>query len=191
MMEAFQIPVTAVISIIVGCSALAFTYFDPAFHSGRTSLYHVGDHDVLHTTEAERLFNRLVSDEKLAYELLPFEMKRWYGDRAGEIMLQTVEQALVVNTANPEMFDRLQTLKGMAFSLMGSREQALTAYRAAVDFNPGNATARERLDIIQAELDSEAQALAAQQAAESGAVTEQAQGEGPLSALAAPVGSAG
>lgn len=145
-MESFNLPVSAIVSIVVCCSAIAVTFVNPSFNQEPTVVNSVS-RKAYYSTGAERLLVRFLNDERAGYERLLGEMKSLYGDRAGEELLKAVTDAIPLETDN-ELRGKLYAFKGMSLINSGLREEAIDSLKMALNLDPFNKTAAETLNTI-------------------------------------------
>jgi tetratricopeptide (TPR) repeat protein len=143
-MDIFQVPISAVITIVACCSAVAVTLWNPSFDTEPKISQSISQ-KAYYSTYAERLLNRHLKGEEFAYERLLQEAQAAYGERAGEELLKTVEKAIKSET-NHELRGKLFTLRGLLFMDAGSREKAVESLRTALNFDPYSKVAVDTLN---------------------------------------------
>jgi hypothetical protein len=143
-MDIFQVPISAVVAIVACCSAVAVTLWNPSFDTEPKISQSISQ-KAYYSTYAERLLNRHLKGDEFAYERLLREARAAYGERAGEELLKTVENA-IKNETNHEMRGKLFTLRGLLFIEAGSREKAVESLKTALNFDPYNKLAVDTLN---------------------------------------------
>lgn len=144
-MEFFQIPVSAVVTIIACCSAIAVTALNPSLDKDPMISQSISQ-KAYYSTHAERLLSRYLSGDELAYERLFHETQAAYGLNAGEELLKTVETSMKSETKH-ELRARLYTLRGLLLLEAGFKEKAAESLKTALNLNPLNKTAADALNI--------------------------------------------
>ena len=137
-------PISAVITIIACCSAVAVTLWNPPFDSEPKIIQSISQ-KAYYSTYAERLLSRHLRGDEFAYERLLREAQAAYGERAGEELLKTVETA-IKNETNHELRGKLFTLRGLLFMDAGSKERAVESLKTALNFDPYNKVAVDTLN---------------------------------------------
>jgi tetratricopeptide (TPR) repeat protein len=143
-MEILQIPISAVVTIVACCSAIAVTALNPSFNTDPMISQSISQ-KAYYSTHAERLLRRYLSGEELAYERLFHETQAAYGDKAGQELLKTIEASINSETDH-ELRGRLYTLRGILLMEVGSKEMAVESFQAALNLNPLNKTAADALN---------------------------------------------
>ncbi|MBF0293044.1 MAG: hypothetical protein HQK86_12905 [Nitrospinae bacterium] len=144
-MEFIQIPISAVVTIVACCSAIAVTALNPSLDTDPLISQSISQ-KAYYSTHAERLLLRYLSGEELAFERLFHETQAAYGQRAGEELLKTVETA-IKSENNHELKVRLYTLRGILLMQNGSKETAEESFKTALNLDPFNKTATDALNI--------------------------------------------
>ena len=143
-MDALQVPISAIVTIVACCSAIAVTLWNPSFDKEPTISQSISQ-KAYYSTHAERLLNRHLNGEELVYERLLQEMRAAYGEKAGEELLKTVEIAIKRET-NHELRGKLFTLRGLLLMGAGLNEKAADSLKIALNFDPYNKTAADALN---------------------------------------------
>lgn len=144
-MEFFQIPISAVVTVVACCSAIAVTALNPSLDKDPMISQSISQ-KAYYSTHMERLLSRYLSGEELAYERLFHETQAAYGPKAGEELLKTVESAIKGET-NQELRVRLYTLRGILLMEAGSKEMAEESLKTALNLDPLNKTASDALNL--------------------------------------------
>ena len=84
-METFHVPLTAVVTIFIGCAVLTVALGDLEFWE--KSVFLKADvKKPAYTTQSERLVNRYIQNEDYTFEELLDDMRLYFGDRAEEMI---------------------------------------------------------------------------------------------------------
>lgn len=145
-MEAFQVPISAVVTIAACCTAIAVTLINPSADQD-TAISQSISQKAYYSTHAERLLNRYLSGEEFVYDQLFHETQAAYGEKAGEELLKSVETAIKRETKH-ELRGRLYTLKGILLMQSGFKERAAESLKTALNLDPLNKTATDALNTI-------------------------------------------
>lgn len=142
-MDAFQVPVSALITICIGLTVLAVAVSDSEFWTGET--HPTSKYEQMYTTESERLVSRYVQGKEVSYDMLVDEIESYFGDSASDSLLKTVDRAL--ENAPPKKLARLYNLRGLILRDIGLEDQAVDSFRKSLMINPDNMEARMGLVI--------------------------------------------
>lgn len=140
-MEAFQVPVSALISICIGLTVLAMAVADTQLWSGHPIEKNLRNPS--YTTQCERLMTRYINDKNSSYEDLINKVERFFGNESKQMLLAAFDT--IFNNTNPNKLDRLFYLKGLILKDLKREEEATEALRKALILNPDNAEARMEL----------------------------------------------
>ncbi len=142
-MDAFQVPVSALITICVGLTVLAVAVSDSELWRGEMD--QTGDHQQTYTTQSERLVSRYIQESEVSYDMLVDEIESYFGESASESLLKTVDRA--IDMAPPQKLGRLYNLRGLILRDIGFEEEAVDSFRKSLMINPDNMEARTGLAI--------------------------------------------
>ncbi|VAX20670.1 hypothetical protein MNBD_NITROSPINAE02-1534 [hydrothermal vent metagenome] len=142
-MDAFQVPVSALITICVGLTVLAVAVSDSELWRG--GMDHKGASEQIYTTESERLVSRYIQEKEVSYDMLVDEIESYFGDSASESLLKTVDRA--IEMAPPPKLARLYNLRGLILRDIGLEDEAVDSFRKSLMINPDNMEARMGLVI--------------------------------------------
>lgn len=158
-MEAFNVPITAIVSIIMCFTALGFTFVGNVL-SDEPSVKISRPADPVYSTQGSRLLFRHMQDSTKAPASLIEEFKKYYGGRASAILLQNVEETLSLGGQGLKE-DMLYSIRGYALLDLQRQGEAEKSFNEAMNLNPASNEARDGLNIImeQRRLTAEAAAL--------------------------------
>lgn len=146
-METLQVPITAIVSICLGCGVLAVALVDSGFWPAPVQEMKAGERVL--STQGERLVRRYLKNNDYTYSELMSDMKVYFGDMSEELVLRETRAAVEVFPRSK--LDRLYSLRGLAFRAMGREKKAMEAFRKALRLNPNNMTARVNLAVSRVE----------------------------------------
>ncbi len=140
-MESFHLPVTAVVTLGICMSALAFTISDPAVWFQSRPVIE-GPEPAL-TTQCDRLVMRYLLSESPSFEKLAADAEKFVGNRSYDMLLRSVDQAFDYDS----MFtrDKIYFLRGKILMRLGRDKEAAENFRSALRWNVGAAEARKNL----------------------------------------------
>lgn len=144
--EAFPAPISAVVTIIACCAAIALTLINPPVDQDPQISQSIS-RKAYYSTHAERLLNRYLGGEEPVYDQLFHETRAAYGEKAGEELLKSVETAIQHETRR-ELRGRLYTLRGILLMESGLKERAAESLKTALNLDPLNKTAADTLNTI-------------------------------------------
>ena len=140
-METLQVPLTAIVSICIGCGVLAVAMVDSGMWTGLAP--ESGVERPAFTTQSERLVKRYMQNRDYSFEELLGEMRVFFGKKAEDIILKETAHALA--SAPSRNRDRLHSLRGLAFRSIGREKAAENSFRKALSINPANRAASSKL----------------------------------------------
>ncbi|MBI5814039.1 MAG: hypothetical protein HZB29_00325 [Nitrospinae bacterium] len=142
-MDVLNIPLTAIVSIVMGCAALVFTFIGANYKTEPSVLYSRSV-DPFYSTQGAKLLTRHLQKTGSDSKSLISDFRKYYGDMAAQALLRSADEALPAAGLDSAA-DRLYTFRGLALMEMERPVEAEKSFQLAMQNNPANTEAKNMI----------------------------------------------